>query len=205
MAMPRWLSPASRPSPPFSPPSQSPLHSYPLSSPHLTSPHVPLLFPILRTSPCHPSFALLRSRLPSPFSILPSPPLPTDSPNNPWQDLYHIAPLLSRLASLLGQRVLGFDYPGYGAASGSPSEAGCFASARAAYDYARKLSPQVLIFGRSLGSGPGELFLPAFNTLSSTLSLQSFVASLALVCAFSGTACSSRLCTFSPRPPQCDL
>jgi fermentation-respiration switch protein FrsA (DUF1100 family) len=56
----------------------------------------------------------------------------------------------------LGQSVLVFDYPGYGRSAGSPSEAGCYAAAEAAYDWltrARKVPPQrVLIYGRSLGT-----------------------------------------------------
>jgi fermentation-respiration switch protein FrsA (DUF1100 family) len=56
----------------------------------------------------------------------------------------------------LGQAVLVFDYPGYGRSAGSPSEAGCYAAADAAYDWltrTRQVAPQrLLIFGRSLGS-----------------------------------------------------
>jgi fermentation-respiration switch protein FrsA (DUF1100 family) len=57
----------------------------------------------------------------------------------------------------LGLSVLIFDYPGYGRSDGSPTEAGCYASADAAYDWlvrTMKVPPQrVLIYGGSLGGG----------------------------------------------------
>jgi fermentation-respiration switch protein FrsA (DUF1100 family) len=55
-----------------------------------------------------------------------------------------------------GQSLFIFDYPSYGRSGGSPSEAGCYAAAEAAYDWLvceRRVAPQrLLIFGRSLGS-----------------------------------------------------
>ena len=55
----------------------------------------------------------------------------------------------------LGLSVLIFDYRGYGESEGSPSEAGTYTDAEAAWDYlvkARNVSPEsIIIFGRSLG------------------------------------------------------
>jgi fermentation-respiration switch protein FrsA (DUF1100 family) len=55
------------------------------------------------------------------------------------------------------ESVLIFDYPGYGKSSGSPSEAGCYAAADAAYDWLtqeQKIPPdRLLLFGKSLGGG----------------------------------------------------
>lgn len=55
------------------------------------------------------------------------------------------------------QAVLAFDYPGFGKSSGSPTEAGCYAAADAAYDYLTQtlLVPgtRVLLYGESLGGG----------------------------------------------------
>jgi pimeloyl-ACP methyl ester carboxylesterase len=52
--------------------------------------------------------------------------------------------------------VLVFDYPGYGYSQGTPSEAGCYAAARAAYDWlteAQRVPPERLfLMGRSLGT-----------------------------------------------------
>ena len=87
------------------------------------------------------------------------------------EDLGETLPFLSRCAEFLQLPVIGFEYPGYGLArsggglgsSGDgrgpacePSEAGCFEAAEAAYSHVRDCWPksQVVLFGRSLGSGP---------------------------------------------------
>ena len=57
----------------------------------------------------------------------------------------------------LGQAVLMVDYPGYGRSGGKPTEAGCYASADAAYDWLvadKKVPPEgILLWGGSLGGG----------------------------------------------------
>jgi pimeloyl-ACP methyl ester carboxylesterase len=57
----------------------------------------------------------------------------------------------------VGVSVLVFDYPGYGRSHGSPSEAGCYAAADAAYDWlaqTQHIAPEnLLLVGRSLGTG----------------------------------------------------
>jgi fermentation-respiration switch protein FrsA (DUF1100 family) len=64
---------------------------------------------------------------------------------------------MARWQQELGVSVLIFDYPGYGRSEGSPTEAGCYASADAAYDWLTRtmmVPPQsVSIFGASLGGG----------------------------------------------------
>jgi pimeloyl-ACP methyl ester carboxylesterase len=71
-------------------------------------------------------------------------------------NLSHRAWLVPRLQRL-GASVLIFDYPGFGRSEGSPSEAGCYAAADAAYDWLvdeQKVSPcEILIIGKSLGGG----------------------------------------------------
>ena len=54
-----------------------------------------------------------------------------------------------------GFGVLGIDYRGNGASTGSPSEKGLRADARAAYDFARNAAPEakIAVYGESLGSG----------------------------------------------------
>ena len=56
----------------------------------------------------------------------------------------------------VGVSVLVFDYPGYGRSHGSPSEAGCYAAADAAYDWlaqVQQIAPEnLLLLGRSLGT-----------------------------------------------------
>ncbi len=53
---------------------------------------------------------------------------------------------------------LAIDYPGYGKSSGKPSEEGFYASARLAYEWAAaKYKPSdIVIYGRSIGSGPAS-------------------------------------------------
>jgi pimeloyl-ACP methyl ester carboxylesterase len=69
----------------------------------------------------------------------------------------NISHYLRTLAVLhqLGHSVLALDYRGYGASGGTPSEAGAYQDAAAAFDYlveARKVAPaSIVIYGRSLG------------------------------------------------------
>lgn len=57
-----------------------------------------------------------------------------------------------------GIATLAYDYPGYGTSSGEASEAGVYAAADAAYQYATQTlnfkPEQITLYGRSLGSGP---------------------------------------------------
>ncbi|CAN0447435.1 unnamed protein product, partial [Scytosiphon promiscuus] len=54
--------------------------------------------------------------------------------------------------------VLAYEYSGYGKSEGTVSEDNCYADIRAAYDYltTQKKTPpkQIVLYGRSLGSGP---------------------------------------------------
>lgn len=72
-------------------------------------------------------------------------------------NLSHRIGNIIRLSTMLGQSVLIFDYPGYGKSDGSPSEEGCYAAARAAYDWlaeTKQMPPeQIVLFGKSLGGG----------------------------------------------------
>lgn len=63
---------------------------------------------------------------------------------------------VAKVMEELGQSVLVFDYPGYGASGGRPSEAGCYEAADAAYDWlaAQSFPPdRVTVVGVSLGGG----------------------------------------------------
>jgi fermentation-respiration switch protein FrsA (DUF1100 family) len=70
-------------------------------------------------------------------------------------NLSHRGPGIQRWHEQLGVGVLIFDYPGYGRSGGTPSEAGCYAAADAAYDWltqARAVRPEtILMHGGSLG------------------------------------------------------
>lgn len=73
------------------------------------------------------------------------------------EDLADIMPLVDCLYSW-GYSVLAFDYRGYGLSPGHPSEASLFQDALAAHDHAVEVlaipSDAIMIWGRSLGSGP---------------------------------------------------
>jgi fermentation-respiration switch protein FrsA (DUF1100 family) len=53
--------------------------------------------------------------------------------------------------------VLIFDYPGYGKSEGSPTEAGCYSAATAAFDWLTDTqhipANRIILFGESLGGG----------------------------------------------------
>ncbi len=55
-----------------------------------------------------------------------------------------------------GLGVMAIDYRGYGASTGTPSEAGLRADARAAFDWLHAAAPgsAIAVFGESLGTGP---------------------------------------------------
>jgi abhydrolase domain-containing protein 17 len=98
------------------------------------------------------------------------------------EDLGLIWPRLQRMALDLGVSVFGFDYPGYGTAGGTSTEAGCFAAAEAALRHilAEQPNARVVVFGRSLGSGPAVYLATSAHLTSVALHglvLQSPVAS----------------------------
>jgi fermentation-respiration switch protein FrsA (DUF1100 family) len=72
-------------------------------------------------------------------------------------NLSHRARTIQGIHQQLGVSVLIFDYPGYGKSEGSPSEAGCYAAAEAAYRWLIEnkqiRAEDVLLFGNSLGGG----------------------------------------------------
>jgi pimeloyl-ACP methyl ester carboxylesterase len=74
------------------------------------------------------------------------------------EDLGSIADHLNTLAEVLCVNVCGFDYTGYGHASGTPSEQDCYADIAAALAWLAEvqnaLPKHVILYGRSIGSGP---------------------------------------------------
>lgn len=73
------------------------------------------------------------------------------------EDLGQIRPLLGQFQQR-GISVFAYDYPGYGTSTGRPSEHGLYAAAEAAFKYLTEkegYAPgSVILYGRSLGSGP---------------------------------------------------
>jgi len=76
------------------------------------------------------------------------------------EDLGCIYPWCKYLSKQLKVNIFAYDYTGYGLAKeqGSPNEAACYADIDAAYDFLRVRmqipASQIVLYGRSLGSGP---------------------------------------------------
>lgn len=74
------------------------------------------------------------------------------------EDLGMIYDWFSDLARVLRVNIMAYDYTGYGKSQGTPNEDSCYSDIEAAYNYllhTRKLLPeQIVLYGRSLGSGP---------------------------------------------------
>ena len=74
------------------------------------------------------------------------------------EDLGMIYDWFNDLARVLRVNIMAYDYTGYGKSTGTPSEDSCYSDIEAAYKYlteVRRIQPeQIVLYGRSLGSGP---------------------------------------------------
>ena len=75
------------------------------------------------------------------------------------EDLGQLLPSLREMADRWNCTMVGYDYGGYGLASGHVSESRCYSDIEAIYEKVvletlQKSPQQVILFGRSLGSGP---------------------------------------------------
>jgi pimeloyl-ACP methyl ester carboxylesterase len=74
------------------------------------------------------------------------------------EDLGMIYDWFNDLARVLRVNIMAYDYTGYGKSNGAPCEENCYADIDAAFQYlldVRRLQPeQIVLYGRSLGSGP---------------------------------------------------
>lgn len=74
------------------------------------------------------------------------------------EDLGMIYDWFNDLARVLRVNIMAYDYTGYGKSNGHPNEECCHADIEAAFEYlteVRRLQPeQIVLYGRSLGSGP---------------------------------------------------
>ena len=74
------------------------------------------------------------------------------------EDLGMIYDWFNDLARVLRVNIMAYDYTGYGKSNGVPQEESCYADIEAAFQYlleVRRVQPeQVVLYGRSLGSGP---------------------------------------------------
>ena len=73
------------------------------------------------------------------------------------EDLGHLMAFLEE-TSEKGFEIIAYDYPGYGLSEGKPSESGCYEAIDATYRHLideLKIDPsRIILWGRSLGSGP---------------------------------------------------
>lgn len=74
------------------------------------------------------------------------------------EDLADVYVWLKYLAKFLKCNVIGYDYTGYGQSEGLPAEEHCYADIDAVYEHlvdVKRCDPsKIVLFGRSLGSGP---------------------------------------------------
>lgn len=74
------------------------------------------------------------------------------------EDLGMIYDWFNDLARVLRVNIMAYDYTGYGKSNGTPNEKSCYSDIEAAFQYlmeVRRIQPeQVVLYGRSLGSGP---------------------------------------------------
>jgi pimeloyl-ACP methyl ester carboxylesterase len=74
------------------------------------------------------------------------------------EDIGQMSNWMIHLANYFRVDIIAYDYRGYGLHQGVPSEASCYADIEAVYNYLTttiKVSPEkIILFGRSLGSGP---------------------------------------------------
>lgn len=114
------------------------------------------------------------------------------------EDLGVTASYVLQLSNSLKTSVLCYDYSGYGVATGKSSEANCYADIRAAYTYLiseKRIPPnRIVLFGRSLGSGP---------TVDLAVSLGSNLAGVVLIAAL--TSCVRVVFSNAPSTAKFDM
>jgi fermentation-respiration switch protein FrsA (DUF1100 family) len=74
------------------------------------------------------------------------------------EDIGLVSQYFREASQIMQVNVFAYEYPGYGMSSGEPEEEKCYAAVEAAYKYMRDvlLIPwdSIVLYGRSLGSGP---------------------------------------------------
>jgi len=98
------------------------------------------------------------SRIPAFFIERPSAQITILFSHGNAEDLGMIYDWFNDLARVLRVNIMAYDYTGYGKSTGTPHEEKCYADIEAAFRYlleVRRLQPeQIVLYGRSLGSGP---------------------------------------------------
>jgi len=114
-------------------------------------------------------------------------------------DLADTVYTLRALAETFDCAVMGYEYPGYGMCSGSASEEACYAAISAAFqclvDYHQVSPRQIILYGRSLGTGPSTHLAARLGKGLGGVILQSpFLSVCRTVINYSSTPGSSLCC-----------
>ena len=121
------------------------------------------------------------------------------------EDLGMIYDWFNDLARVLRVNIMAYDYSGYGKSNGTPTEENCFADITAAYNWLiedKKILPeQIVLYGRSLGSGP-SCYL-ASRTATEGRSVAGVILQSPLLSAFR-VAFNFRFTVFGDRFPNID-
>ena len=100
----------------------------------------------------------LGSRIPAFFIAHPNASVTILFSHGNAEDLGMIYDWFNDLSRVLRVNIMAYDYTGYGKSQGSPHETFCYADIEASYRYlltVRNIQPeQIVLYGRSLGSGP---------------------------------------------------
>jgi abhydrolase domain-containing protein 17 len=102
------------------------------------------------------------------------------------ETLGDVYPHLQRLKNL-GFNVVAYDYRGYGASLGTPSEANTYGDITAAYRYTRDIlkvpADRIIVFGRSVGSGPST-YLASTQPIAGLILESAFISAFRVVVPF---------------------
>jgi abhydrolase domain-containing protein 17 len=97
-----------------------------------------------------------------------------------------VYPHLQRLKNL-GFNVVAYDYRGYGASLGTPSEANTYGDITAAYRYTRDTlkvpADRIIVFGRSVGGGPST-YLASTQPIAGLILESAFISAFRVVLPF---------------------
>eukprot|EP00188_Purpureofilum_apyrenoidigerum_P002889 Plantae.Rhodophyta-Purpureofilum_apyrenoidigerum.ctg29423.p1 GENE.Plantae.Rhodophyta-Purpureofilum_apyrenoidigerum.ctg29423~~Plantae.Rhodophyta-Purpureofilum_apyrenoidigerum.ctg29423.p1 ORF type:complete len:249 (-),score=32.63 Plantae.Rhodophyta-Purpureofilum_apyrenoidigerum.ctg29423:254-1000(-) len=109
------------------------------------------------------------------------------------EDLGICAPFLEAMSLVIDCDVVGYDYCGYGTAEGQPSEQSCYSCIHSAYRYLTEdigiPGSEIVVFGRSLGSGPSTDLASKISEVGGLILLSPLESAIRVVLGKAATAC----------------